>query len=164
MSTILSDLEKIISDKTDYYSIRRCTEDDVNAIVELSKANSWNYSYGFLLSTVSADDDDIIYFGAFSADNNCLGYISIDFRPGKEGLIRSIIVDTSLRKAGIGSELINTAEKCIKDLGVRQAILHVRESNTNAQNFYLNRGYIERERLPKYYMNGETALTMIKAL
>ncbi len=70
------------------------------------------------------------------------------------------------RRRGVASALLVWAEARAKHLGCSEISLHVRASDADSQNFYLGRGFVQRERLAQYYpMPGDSeALHLVKKI
>lgn len=75
------------------------------------------------------------------------------------GWIASIGVHPDLRRLGIGRKLLLACEQALDTPRVR---LTLRPSNTGALCLYQACGYVEVERLERYYHNGEGAIVMEK--
>ena len=75
--------------------------------------------------------------------------------------IATFATHRDFRRQGIGSQLLAAALVDGQQLGAKQAILEVRESNLEAQAMYRKFGFEVTGRRPGYYRdNGETALLM----
>lgn len=80
-----------------------------------------------------------------------LGYIcALPISPNTAD-IESIAVDPRNQNAGVGSMLFDEVEQVLIRDGYTEIVLEVRESNTNAVNFYKKRGFKISEYLPAYY-------------
>jgi [ribosomal protein S18]-alanine N-acetyltransferase len=65
--------------------------------------------------------------------------------------IENVVVDTRLRRKGIGDRLIQEVLRQARDCGVADVFLEVRESNVAARGLYAKWGFAEEGRRPKYY-------------
>jgi len=81
-------------------------------------------------------------------------------RPKKIGLIITLDVDPKYRRQGIGSQLMDRAEREMRRLGVETCLLHVYTPHKSAEAFYRQRGYQPLAHLPNYYRRGEDAILM----
>jgi ribosomal-protein-alanine N-acetyltransferase len=81
----------------------------------------------------------------------------------KAGHIMNIAVEREWRERGVGSLLLDEIETRFKDRTAQQVTLEVRESNTTARTFYVNRGYEDIGRVRAYY-GDEDAIIMRKLL
>ena len=81
----------------------------------------------------------------------------------KMGHILNIAVDTSHRRRGLGTRLMEEIESRFRERNATRVTLEVRESNTSARSFYQSRGYAETGRVRAYYPD-EDAVIMSKTL
>lgn len=58
-----------------------------------------------------------------------------------EVVVQSLVVDSSLRKAGIGKILMAAAEAWARTRGLTHVVLHMREDRDDARAFYEHLGY-----------------------
>lgn len=68
-----------------------------------------------------------------------------------EAEILNLAVDSTRRRRGIGSRLMKDALAACKAAGVRKIFLEVRDSNRDAQKFYLQMGFTAVGRRREYY-------------
>ena len=66
----------------------------------------------------------------------CIVYYVLD-----EAEIARIAVDSSLRRQGVGREILLETCRVCKELGMERLLLDVRESNETARGFYENFGF-----------------------
>jgi ribosomal-protein-alanine N-acetyltransferase len=83
---------------------------------------------------------------------------------GFYGHVSNLGVTAAYRGKGLGRLLVSRLEQQIVLEGAEGALLEVRVSNTDAQEFYRKLGYREAFLLSGYYSNGEDALVMMKDL
>jgi len=81
----------------------------------------------------------------------------------KVGHVLNIAVKVDYQGIGVGTMLLDELEKRFKESGAFFSYLEVRESNTNAQEMYRNRGY-EYVRTAENYYGDEDGLIMTKRL
>ena len=81
----------------------------------------------------------------------------------KVGHVLNIAVKVDYQGIGVGTMLLDELEKRFKESGAFFSYLEVRESNTNAQEIYRNRGY-EYVRTAENYYGDEDGLIMTKRL
>jgi ribosomal-protein-alanine N-acetyltransferase len=75
--------------------------------------------------------------------------------------ILNIASDPEFRRRGIGTALLLKAAEKGAELGLAEITLEVRQSNSEAQSFYLGHGFRATGRRPGYYAdNGEDAIIM----
>ncbi len=90
------------------------------------------------------------------------GFLIASEEPQKVGHIITIDVAEPHRRAGVGTMLMDTAEKWAADKHLRLIYLETADDNRPAQSFYTGRGYHKVEEIPNYYSNGQTAWVMVK--
>ena len=81
-----------------------------------------------------------------------------------EAEIHDVVVESSFRQTGRGSELVKAFEEHAADLGATHCFLEVRESNKNAKRLYAKHGFNTTSIRRDYYSDGEDALLMCKQL
>jgi len=89
-----------------------------------------------------------------------VGYVIGVVRWGLTGHILAIAVDTPYRRQGVGTALVTSILDRLRTKGTKQVRLEVRKSNLAARQFYLKLEFAEREEIPYYYEDGETAVVM----
>lgn len=94
-------------------------------------------------------------------DNKIYGYIIFWITFETSTLCR-ICVENLKKYQGLGSFLLENAEKILIKNKVESMSLEVRESNLSAINFYKKHGFIKIFMKEHYYANGENALYMMK--
>lgn len=93
-------------------------------------------------------------------DGVAVGYIIGVIRWGNIGHILAIGVDPAFQRQHVGTLLIGSIIDHFKKKAVKVVRLEARKSNIAAQNFYKNRGFLERGEMPYYYEDGEPAIAM----
>lgn len=94
-----------------------------------------------------------------------LGNLVLLLRSGStKARIYSVVVSPQARGLGIGSRLVEAAERAAKREGCGAVTLEVRADNTAARALYAKRGYIEDRRLPRYYDDGADGLRLTRSL
>jgi ribosomal-protein-alanine N-acetyltransferase len=93
-------------------------------------------------------------------NNRIVGYVIGVIRWGLTGHILAIGVDPPFRRKGVGTALMANILDRLRRKGAREVRLEVRKSNLAARRFYLELGFMEREEVPHYYEDGETAVVM----
>ena len=74
-----------------------------------------------------------------------------------------LAINSGYRNQGIGKRLMDAFEELSKK-EFKFVVLEVRESNIGAYRFYVRNGYFEKEKLESFYINGESAIRMIKEI
>ena len=135
--------------------IRKATVIDAEAIALLD-GRMFEDSLG--LSFIKNDllNNKFAYYFVFEKDDEIVGYINCWISDNTE--ILNFCVDEKYQGQGIGSKLYKEVEKV--SCGVIS--LEVRESNSNAINFYTNRGFHKVAIRKSYYSNGDNAILMVK--
>ncbi len=82
-----------------------------------------------------------------------------------EAEILNVAVDSSQRRRGTGSQLIEDVITASKAAGVKRIFLEVRESNEAARKFYSDMGFTETGRRRQYYRQPvEDALLLVRRI
>jgi [ribosomal protein S18]-alanine N-acetyltransferase len=82
-----------------------------------------------------------------------------------EAEILNLAVDSTSRRRGIGSRLMEDVLAACKTAGVKRIFLEVRDSNDAARKFYLRIGFTEVVRRRKYYSEPmEDALVLARTV
>jgi ribosomal-protein-alanine N-acetyltransferase len=93
-------------------------------------------------------------------DGTVVGFAVGDLRRHEDlGWIASIGVHPDFRRLGIGRRLLLACEEAF---GTRRVRLTLRLSNSVARQLYERNGYVEIDRLERYYRDGEGAYVMEK--
>jgi ribosomal-protein-alanine N-acetyltransferase len=83
---------------------------------------------------------------------------------GSTGHVVTIDVDPAIRRSGVGSALLESAEERLRAAGSRAVGLETAVDNVSALAFYKRRGYNVLRTWPRYYSNGVDALVLKKDL
>ena len=93
---------------------------------------------GLLLSEDDTrGEDEQVHIIALDGKSRVVGCVLVAIY-GAAGRVRQMAVEESMRKRGIGGELLQRAEQAAADAGVHTLTLHARYS---AKGFYEHRGY-----------------------
>ena len=101
----------------------------------------------------------LLVFFKEKAVGTIVGQVVLD-----EAEIHDVVVESSFRQAGRGSELVTAFEEHAAHLGATHCFLEVRESNKNAKYLYAKHGFNTTSIRRDYYSDGEDALLMRKQL
>ena len=94
-----------------------------------------------------------------------IGSIIILLRPSISNIrIYSLNVHPACRRVGVGSMLMDSAEKFAKQNGFGNITLEAGVENQAAHGLYKSKGFSVDKKLKNYYKNGEDALHFIKKL
>jgi ribosomal-protein-alanine N-acetyltransferase len=85
-------------------------------------------------------------------------------RDGPLAHIITLDVAEAHRRSGVGTMLLNAAEKSLSAQGVRTIFLETAVNNHAAVNFWTRHGYIQEGILKRYYLNRIDGYEMRKAL
>ena len=135
--------------------IRRAKLEDAKAIYELDSLMFVD-SLGLEFIENDLGLNNMAYYYVAVEDEKIVGYISSWISDNTT--ILDFCVLPEYQKRGIGSALIEEVFKQAKGM----ITLEVRESNQNAINFYLNKGFKGSLIRYHYYSNGENAILMIR--
>jgi [ribosomal protein S18]-alanine N-acetyltransferase len=97
-------------------------------------------------------------------EGTVVGFLIAQREPRKLLHIVTIDVVQSLRRRGVGTLLMDAAERWAADNKLRMIGLETAENNVAAQEFYSRRGYIKVGDIPAYYGDGTNAWVMVKQL
>lgn len=133
------------------------TKSDVNAVFEIEKqcfSSPWTQKS----IEVELTKPDCIAIAAVE-DGNVCGYIFASYVL-EEGEIERVAVIESMRRKGIGDELMRLALEKVVSTGVKTVFLEVRIDNDKAINLYKKHGFSVVGIRKKYYENTKDALIM----
>lgn len=89
------------------------------------------------------------------------GFVVLGEEPQKVGHIITLDVTAERRRHGVGTALMESAEKWARQTGQRLIYLETAETNRPAQIFYTARGYVKVEEVENYYGRGQNAWVML---
>jgi [ribosomal protein S18]-alanine N-acetyltransferase len=105
---------------------------------------------------------------ASGSEPRILGFIVAEISKSKQGLrgghIITIDVVPDARRGGVGSALLETAERQLADGGASTVMLETAINNDAALRFYKQKGYFVEKTAPGYYANQLDALVLRKQL
>jgi ribosomal-protein-alanine N-acetyltransferase len=93
-----------------------------------------------------------------------VGFIVAETGLGGMGHIITIDVLPTVRRAGVGSQLLRAAEDRLRAADSHSAILETAVDNRAALSFYKTHAYSVVKTVPRYYSNGVDALVLKKDL
>jgi ribosomal-protein-alanine N-acetyltransferase len=145
-------------------TIRTAAFEDLNAIATIeseSFSDPWSErSFAEILLSPAA----IFLVAARSDSKKIVGYV-IALVVANEAEILNLATDVSLRRQGIGGELLDAGIAAVDARGAGQIFLEVRESNQPALALYRSRGFSPIGQRRKYYRNPvEDALVLRRAI
>ena len=138
--------------------IRRLTTLDIDRILEVQDGflDGWNKD----MMRSAFKEDNFFALGKYEADT-LVGFITVMTALDCADL-ETVVVKEGFRKQGIATTLIKSAEDVLKDMGVKNFFLEVRETNSPAKTTYIRNGFKEISVRKKYYKDGENAVVMQK--
>ena len=102
--------------------------------------------------------------GAGPGVSGILGFVVAMLNARGSGHIITIDVIQEARRCGVGSALLDAAEKQLQARGAAQVRLETAVNNVSALAFYKRHGYNVLKTLPRYYPDGVDAFVMRKDL
>ena len=99
-----------------------------------------------------------------TASQSIVGFIVAEAGSRKAGHIITIDVLPQARQAGVGSQLLQSAEKRLRAAGCDSVILETAIDNRTALAFYTTHQYNALRTIPGYYSDGVDALVLKKNL
>lgn len=129
--------------------IRKMTIDDYKAVYEL-----WNNTPGMGMRNVDDSKEGIEKYLKRNAEtcfvaeveNKIVGVI-LSGHDGRRGYIYHTAVINTVRKHGIGTNLVNTAIEALKEQGINKVALVAFETNELGNYFWKSQGFKERNDL-----------------
>jgi ribosomal protein S18 acetylase RimI-like enzyme len=152
-----------VSFRTTEVLLRAYQPDDFDALYKLDQScfprgiaySKTTLRYFLALSSaeclLAVEEDDIAGFILSELDGPLAHVITLD-------------VAEAHRRSGVGSLLLNAAEKSLSAQSVRTIFLETAVNNHAAVNFWLRHGYIKEGILKRYYLNRIDGYEMRKAL
>ena len=94
-----------------------------------------------------------------------VGYVLLLVRASSDrARLYSVAVDEGSRGRGIGRRLVEAAEGRIRDLGIAEIRLEIREDNEASRALFASAGYAPFGTVENYYEDGATAVRYSKRL
>ncbi|HEY1658215.1 MAG TPA: N-acetyltransferase [Candidatus Sulfotelmatobacter sp.] len=108
--------------------------------------------------------DSTLEAGKEISTSTAAGFIVAEGESHQDGHIITIDVLSAVRRFGVGSLLLRSAEQRLRSVGCRTVELEAAVDNLSALAFYKRHGYHVVRVSPRYYSNGVDALVMEKNL
>lgn len=137
------------------YRVRRLTDENVEAVYTLCSKNSLYYEYcpPFITRQGILDDmrdlppgktiEDKYYVGFYQEEKLIAVMDFIDGFPKKEiAYIGFFVTDTSIQNRGLGTEIIQSLCKHLRDLGYESVRLAWVKANPQSEHFWLKNHFI----------------------
>lgn len=156
------------------YSIRYCTEDDLEGVIEVNETElPEDYPYFFYKSILDNYPNAFMVACPKDRPKRIIGYVMwrIEKKPilgnlkvAKKGHLVSIAVLKMYRRNNIATKLLLKSMPEIKKHGITSFVLEVRVSNFSAINLYKKLGFKIDSIKKHYYRDDENAYYMVRAL
>ena len=138
--------------------IRRAAADDLVAVREIEAAS---FSDPWAPSAFAAlIHEPVVYFSVAERDGRLAGFAVLTVA-ADEAEILNLAVPASMRRGGVGAQLLDDMIRDGRARGARTMYLDVRASNVAARALYASRGFAEAGRRRRYYSSPvEDALSL----
>lgn len=146
------------------HDLDRARPDDLELVVELEESSfdpreQWSETAW----AAELHGHDRLVWVARSGDGGLLGVISCRV-VGDSADLHRVVVESSRRRSGLGTALVEQALRGCRDAGARELLLEVRADNAAALSLYRRLGFTEIDRRPGYYGRGSDAVVMRRRL
>jgi len=140
--------------------IKPLTALDIDKILDVQDGflDGWNKE----MMVSAFNEKNFFALGKFFGDT-LVGFITVMTALDSADL-ETVVVSPNFRKQGIATTLIKSAEDMLKNMGVKDFFLEVREKNSPAINTYIKNGFKKISVRKKYYKDGENAIVMQKGV
>ena len=91
-------------------------------------------------------------------DGYVVGYVLFWIKYENEGHIISLAVDKDYQRKQAGTKLLLKAINVLSLFKINKILLEVNENNEEAIKFYQKHKFVEINRRPKYYQNGDAII------
>lgn len=137
--------------KYDFFTIRKATKDDAEAIMNITRESFIKYvkdsGLTMTIEALSESLDDIINdidkkdVYIFFINNKPVGSIRVEIFQNGSAYISRFGVLPEYHNLGIGKSLLDYAENVLKSKGVKNMALHTASKNKDLICFYYSRGF-----------------------
>jgi len=103
------------------------------------------------------------YVFGLKEKNKLIAFISVSTAIDSAD-IEDILVCKNFRRQGIGKRLIDFTLETLKEKGIREIFIEVREGNEQAKQLYFKCGFNKVSLRKKYYSDGENAIILKKEI
>jgi ribosomal-protein-alanine acetyltransferase len=135
--------------------IRRATSNDIDAMIELQRESSLNWSqehFESLFRTTAPDSSRYFVLVAEDSSGSIVAYLAAH-RVDSDWELQYIVVAKESRRGGIAKRLLGELVEHVRSTRGREIFLEVRESNHNARSLYRKTGFEETGLRRGYYSN-----------
>jgi ribosomal protein S18 acetylase RimI-like enzyme len=123
--------------------VRTYSAEDLPVVIDLwdrcGLLRPWNDPVKDICRKLGANSD---WFLVAVVRNKIVGSIMVGYE-GHRGWVNYLAVDPSLRRQGIGRNLMKQAEDLLRKAGCPKINLQVRSANKEAADFYASLGYLQ---------------------
>ena len=138
------------------YAVKEAAKEDVMGIMVL-EAEGIDHPWVKEEILKLIDDDNKIALAAKESDSgNVIGYVGASF-VADEAEIGNLCVSGKYRRIGVGYEVLCSLKERLKEKGVRNVFLEVRDNNISAIALYEKAGFVKISERAGYYSNGRDA-------
>lgn len=137
--------------------LRRATLQDIEKVVEIEKASfTFPWTQPLFLREL---DNPVSRFFVWDNEGMVVGYICY-WVVEDEAYLANIALDPSWRGMGLGRMLLKASMEVLKQEGVQEVVLEVRQGNKTALALYRSVGFKVVGKRPRHYEDGEDAWVM----
>ncbi|MEJ7810991.1 MAG: GNAT family N-acetyltransferase [Gemmatimonadaceae bacterium] len=119
-----------------------------------------------LFNSLPATDSDYTFLGAFTPEEELVGYVCYGPTPGTDRTydLYWIAVEPGLHGAGIGTILLTEVERRLQGHSARLLVVETssRSDYAPTRGFYRRRGYGETARVREFYAPGDDRIILTK--
>lgn len=142
--------------------IRPASADDADALASLEHdvfgADAWSPRQ--VMDELAGPTRHVV---VAETEGKVYGYATISVAGDVADLTR-IVVAESARRRGTATALLDAVHTAAAGAGAERILLEVAESNAPARDLYRVRGYTEISRRRAYYVNGDDAIVLARAV
>jgi ribosomal-protein-alanine N-acetyltransferase len=149
--------------------IRRVRLDDLTEVMRIERSCfpvAWEYSIFLNIclqnGEVKSGESKTLFMDVIENRGSVAGYIvwEVDIAR-KEGHILNLAIRHDERRIGKGRRLLSHVLDHLRSIQVNTCFLEVRESNFPARNLYESYGFIESDKIPRYYFDEDAIIYSI---
>ena len=144
-------------------SLRTMSHEDLSLVSDIERRSyEFPWSHGVFRDCLLAGYQCVV----LERDGDVAGYSVVSIAAG-EAHILNICVDPDFRSMGYGERLLDEALFRTRTTAVREIVLEVRPSNSNALSLYKKKGFHKVSKRPAYYQaedGREDADVLVKKL
>ena len=147
------------------FDIRPARAEDVPQLLALENASFATDRLDRRALRHAVKSPTILAYVAVDPEFGVGGYVLVQIRRGSDmGWLTSVAVAPGQHGKGLGSRLVEAAERGTREAGRARIRLEVRADNAPARTLYERAGYARFDVIPDYYEDGGAAWRYEKAL